>query len=223
MRERQAKRRNLMYLFSRRARIAPGNTQAAMTWAIGITEKVTQITGLNVSLFTPIFSPEVGTLSWSAFVPDLATLEAATDKLAVDDGYISMVDAGAKFGEGGADDALLQIVYGEPNPNRKVEYVTSVQTVCANGSVARGIELGVEIAQKADKIIGSPGMFATAATGSYGSVGWLNGYADVKELESAQQKLAADTKFAEFIDKSVRGVYTDQPTASRQVILRRIV
>jgi hypothetical protein len=212
-----------MYLFSRRARLAPGNTQAAMTWAIDITEKVTQISGLTVSLFTPVFSPEVGLLSWSTFVPDLATLEAATDKLAADPGYISLVDAGAKFGEGGADDTLLQIVYGEPNPNRKVEYVTSVQSVCANGSVARGIELGVEIAQKAEKIIGSPGMFATAATGSYGSVAWLSGYADVNELDSSQQKLAADTKFAEFIDKSVPGVYTDEPTASRQLILRRIV
>jgi len=89
--------------------------------------------------------------------------------------------------------------------------------------VARGIELGIEIAQKAEKIIGSAGMFATAATGSYGSVAWLSGYADVNELDRAQQKLAADTKFAEFIDKSVPGVYTDEPTASRQVILRRIV
>ncbi len=212
-----------MYLFSRRARLAPGNTQAAMTWATGITEKVTQITGLNVSLFTPMFSPSVGMLSWSTFVPDLETLEAATDKLAADPGYVSMVDAGAKFSQGGADDALLQLVYGEPDPNRNVEYVTSVQTVCANGSVARGIELGIEIAQKAEKIIGSPGMFATAATGSYGSVAWLSGYTDVKALDGAQQKLAADTKFAEFIDKSVPGVYTDEPTASRQVILRRIV
>ena len=212
-----------MYLFSRRARLAPGNTQAAMAWAIDITEKVAQITGLNVSLFTPMFSPEVGLLSWSTFVPDLATLEAATDKLGADPGYISLVDAGAKFGEGGADDTLLQIVYGEPNPKRKVEYVTSVQTVCANGNVARGIELGIEIAQKAAKVIGSPGMFATAATGSYGSVAWLSGYVDVNELDRAQQKLAANTKFAEFIDKNVPGVYTDEPTSSRQVILRRVV
>jgi hypothetical protein len=212
-----------MYLFSRRARLAPGDTQSAMTWATGITEKVTQITGLNVSLFTPIFSPEVGMLSWSTFVPDLATLEDATDKLAVDTGYISMVDEGAKFSASGADDALLQIVYGQPNANRKVEYVTSVATTCANGSVGRGIELGVEIAQRVEKILGLPGMFATATTGSYGSVAWLTGYADVKELEASQQKLAADTKFAEFIDKSVPGVYTDEPTASQQRILRRIV
>ena len=69
----------------------------------------------------------------------------------------------------------------------------------------------------------SRGCLQPRTTGSYGSVVWLSGYADMKELESAQQKLAADTKFAEFIEKSVPGVYTDEPTASRQLILRRIV
>src|SRR5690242_10076713 len=92
-------RRGLMYLFSRQAQLAPGNTRAAMTWATGITEKVNQITGLEVSLFSLTFSPRVGTLAWSTFVPDLPTLEVATDKLLVDDGYVSMVDAGAKYGE----------------------------------------------------------------------------------------------------------------------------
>jgi len=46
-----------MYLFSRQAQLAPGNTRAAMTWATGITEKVNQITGLEVSLFSLTFSP----------------------------------------------------------------------------------------------------------------------------------------------------------------------
>ena len=51
-----------MYLFSRRARLAPGNTRAAMTWATGITEKANQITGLNIGLFASTFSPDVGAL-----------------------------------------------------------------------------------------------------------------------------------------------------------------
>src|ERR1700726_4479344 len=102
-----------MYLFSRRARLAPGNTRAAMTWATSITEKVNQIVGLNTSLFAQTFSPEVGTLVWRTFVPNLATLESANDKLLVDDGYVSMVDDGAKFAQGGVDDSFLQLVAGE--------------------------------------------------------------------------------------------------------------
>ena len=212
-----------MYLFSRRARLAPGNTRDAMTWATSITEKVNQIVGLNTGLFAQTFSPEVGTLVWSTFVPDLATLESATDKLLVDDGYVSMVDEGAKFAQGGADDSLLQLVSGVVDPNRQIEYATTIQTVCANGSVARGMELGVEIAQRAEKIIGSPVLFASAATGPYGAVAWITGYADVHAFEAAQQALEADTKFGAFIDKSVPGVYTDNPATTESLIYRRIV
>jgi hypothetical protein len=212
-----------MYLFSRRARLAPGNTRAAMTWATSITEKVNQIVGLNTSLYAQTFSPEVGTLVWSTFVPDLATLESANDKLLVDDGYVSMVDAGAKFAEGTIDDSLLQLISGEADPNRHIEYATTVQSVCANGSVVRGIELGVEIAQRAEKVIGSPVLFATAATGGYGGVAWITGYSDVQALEASQQALAADTKFGEFIDKSVRGVYVEDPTATQSLVYRRVV
>ena len=211
-----------MYLFSRRARIAPGKTRAAMTWATGITEKVNQITALNVSLYAQTYSPEVGTLAWSTFVPDLATLEAATDKLLVDEGYTSMLDEGAEYSTGGADDALIQVVYGEPDPNRPIEYVSTVEAVCANGSVTRGIELGVEIAQRVEKAIGLPVLFGSATTGSYGAVGWFTGYADIGELERAQQALAADTKFGEFVDKSVRGVYAEDALQTRQLVYRHI-
>ena len=212
-----------MYLFSRRARLAPGNTRESMTWATGITEKVNQITGLNVGLFGLTFSPEVGSLAWSTFVPDLATLEAANDKLLVDDGYISMIDAGAKFASGaGADDSLFQLVYGEPDASRPIEYVTTVQTVCTSGSVIKGIEIGVEIAQRAEKALGVPVLFATGATGMYGAVGWFSGYESIAAMERAQQQLSEDTEFGKFVDKSVRGVYTDDPAESQQLVWRHL-
>jgi hypothetical protein len=156
-------------------------------------------------------------------VPDLPTIEAATEKLLVDDGYVSMLDAGAKFTLGGADDALLQIVHGAPDLDRHIEYVTTVQTVCASGSLTKGIELGVEIAQRAEKVLGTPVLFATATTGTYGAVSWLSAYADAQALEKSQQTLSADAKFAEFVDKSVKDVYVDDPSLTQQRILRRIM
>ena len=41
---------------------------------------------------------------------------------------------------------------------------TTVQTVCASGSLAKGVELGIEIAQRAEKSLGTPVLFATATT-----------------------------------------------------------
>ena len=46
-----------MYLFTRTGRLRPGNTREGMAWAVGVTEKVNQITSLNVGLWTTFASP----------------------------------------------------------------------------------------------------------------------------------------------------------------------
>jgi hypothetical protein len=211
-----------MYLFSRRARLAGGNTRKAMTWSIGITEKVNQITGLGVNLYSQVFSPEVGTLVWSAFVPDLATLEAASDKLTADDGFISMTDEGSALTTDQLDDSLVQVLHGQPDPNRHVEYATVVQAVCANGSVARGIEVGMEIAQRAERATGTPTMFVASTTGVYGSVGWITGHSDIRAVEAAQGALMADASFGEFVDREAGKVYAEQPNLTTQLLYRQL-
>lgn len=212
-----------MYLFSRQARLAPGNTHDAMVWAANITEKVKQITSLDVSLFTKMFSTEVGTLAWTAFVPDLATLETANDKLLADNGYVALVDAGAKFSTAGADDILAQIISDTPPTDRQVEYATVVSTTCTNGNVAKGMQLAIAIAERAQQSTGDPVMVSSAVTGNYGAVAWLSGYEDIQAMERSQQALNADAKFMEFIDKNVAGVYADEPAASQQTVWRRVV
>jgi hypothetical protein len=211
-----------MYLFSRRIRLGPGNTRASMEWALEQTKSVTNITGLQVSLFMQVYSPEVGAVAWSTFVPDLATLEAAGDKLNADDAFAAAVDKGSSFTVGGADDLLAQVVYGEPDPTREIEYVTAVQTVCANGNLGRGMELGIKLAQRAEKLIGTPTLFLANATGSYGSVGWITGHENAQALEASQQALASDEDWVTYIDKNVGGVYTDEPSHTTQLIFRRL-
>jgi hypothetical protein len=211
-----------MYLFSRRVRIGGGQTRVAMEWALGQTEKVNRITGLQVSLYMQVYSPEVGSIGWTTFVPDLATLEAAGDKLNVDDDFVSATDKGASLIVGGTDDTLSQVVYGQPDPSRPIEYVTAVHTVCATGNLARGMELGVEIAQRAEKITGTPTLFLADVTGAYGGVGWVSGHENVQALEAAQQKLAGDPSWGKYLDKEIKGTYTDEPSATTQLVYRRL-
>jgi hypothetical protein len=211
-----------MYLFNRRVRIAGGHNRAAMEWALGQTDKVNKITGLPVSLYMQIFSPEVGVIGWSTFVPDLATLEAAGDKLNVDDDFVAATDKGAALLVGGADDTLAQVVYGQPDPTRSIEYVSAVRTVCANGKLGRGMELGAEIAQRAEKITGTPTLFVAEMTGTYGAVGWISGHENVRAMEAVQLKLASDESWAKYIDKEVNGVYAEDPSATTQLIFRRL-
>jgi hypothetical protein len=61
-----------MYVFSRQIRFGPGTTRDQMEWALAQTERVNQITGLQVNLFMQD-SPEVGRIGWNTFVSDLPT------------------------------------------------------------------------------------------------------------------------------------------------------
>jgi hypothetical protein len=193
-----------------------------MAWAVGITEQVNKVTGLGVSLYTSVYSPGFGTLVWSSFVPDLATLEAAGDKLQADDKFVALGDKGATFTNGGLDDSLSQVLSGDPDPTLDVQYVTVVQAVCATGKLTRGVELGIDIAQRVEKITGTPTLFALNVTGTYGGVGWASPHANVQAMEASEAALMADPTWGEYVDREVTGVYADEPSMTTQLIYRRI-
>jgi len=211
-----------MYLFSRAARLGPGNLQDQMAWSLQITEKVNQVTELDVSLWTTVFSPKLGTLVWTAAVEDLSVLEASDAKLFADSGYLALVDDGAKFSSGEPiDDALLNVVAPDPDAaNIQLQYASVVTSAIAPGKNVRGIELGVEIAQRVKKITGNPTSFAVATTGQYGGVEWISVFESIEQLQAADAALAVDEEFAKYIDKEASEAYVS--TVTTQNLYRRI-
>jgi hypothetical protein len=135
----------------------------------------------------------------------------AGDKLNADDSFVAAVDKGSQMTVGGADDSLAQVIYGEPDPNREIEYVTVVRAVSATGNVARGMEVGIELAQRAEKIMDTPTLFLADVTGIYGGVSWATAHENVRGLEAAQNALASDVSWAQFVDKETAGVYAEEP------------
>jgi len=213
-----------MYLFTRRGRVDGGDTVGAMTWATEVTAKASQISGLDIGLWTQVFSPQIGTLVWTVFLPDLATLETAGDKLAADAAYVTLQDSGSTHISSGLDDGLYQILHGEADPNgTPPEYVSVVQAVCATGNIANGMALGVEIAQKVESITGITTSFATHMTGSYGAVAWMTGYDNIGALESANEKLNSDPSFLSLVDSKAAGAYVEDPSITTQLLYRRLV
>jgi hypothetical protein len=212
-----------MYLFSRSGRLANGNSRETALWLASITEKVNQITDLQVGLWRNVFSPEFGRITWAAFVEDLAQLEAADDKLNADDAFVAEVDRGAAFTSGGLDDALAQVVYGEPDPERPIEYVSVVSTLIVPGAFARGTLLAVEIAQVAEKATGIPTMVASSVTGDYSAIEWIAGYENVQALQAAGEKINQDADFVQLLDKEVPGAYESGVSVTNQVIYRRVI
>ncbi len=211
-----------MYLFSRQTRLAGGHGLRGVEWAAEMCERVNQSTDLDLSLWGRMFSPEFGTIAFTAFVEDLAQIEAAADTLNADNGYIEASNEGAGLTIGGLDDSLGELVHGAPNPDVQPQYVSVVQSVCANGAAVKGIVLGVELAQKAEAITGAPTLFGRNLTGNYGGVSWISGALDVAGLEANQAALAADPDWAAAIEESTAGVYSDDPSVTEQIIWRKL-
>jgi hypothetical protein len=197
-----------------------------MAWAAAITEHASQTIGLPISLYVHTMSPDVGTTVAGLVAPDLATLDVAFDKLAVDAAYADLVEKGHEFVlPGSTQDLLAQIIYPEtfaPDPDRPIDYIVAVQSTIAAGHGARGMAAGVEAAQRAEALTGATVLFLGGATGNYGGVGWLLLYPDAAAMDRGQTALASDPGFIEFID-SLQGVFADTPGATTQLIIRRVI
>lgn len=211
-----------MYIFTRSARLAPGNLRDSMAWALNMTEKVNQISEAQFRLWSTVDSPGVGTLSWATTIEDLEVLEATNAKLMADDSYHSLVGQGAKHLSSDAlNDGLIRLIVADPDASvADTQFVSVNQAVLAPGHSVRGIEVGVEIAQRAKKTTGRPVSFGASATGKYGTVGWIGYYDSMQQLQKAQEALAADTDFAKYLDKEASHAY--QATDSSATWYRRL-
>jgi hypothetical protein len=211
----------VMYLFTRTARLRPGNTRDGLAWAVGVTERVNQITGLAVGLWTPTLSPGVGTLSWTTSVEHLTDLDDANAKLMVDDLFVEELDRGATFGEGvGADDEVAQILYGDVDPARNPQWAMVVRSEIQPGAFANGMEAGVEIATRAAAIGGLTTLFLASTTGKYGGVAWITLADGLAELEAGEQQVNSDPGFLKYVDEVAPGRYI--PGVTTQTIFSRI-
>lgn len=213
-----------MYQYSRLVRLSGSKMEAAMSWAADITEHVKSVTGLPISLFMEVLSATPGTLAWTTIVPDLVTLEAGIDKLPADPRFNELVEAGQAYElPGSVSDRLRSVVHPTAPPANPVqpEYVTCVYGTIAAGNFARGVAVGVEIAQRVEAITGNVTMFAMDSTGNYGGVAWLTGSPSIAAMQEAEQQINADPSFVEYIDKEASSAFVEGATTQR--ILRRVM
>jgi hypothetical protein len=218
---RELRKVGLMYLFTRQTRLANGNGTAGLDWATSVARKVKEVTGQDVDVWSTVYSAGVGTISWTGWVADLASLEEVGDKLNADPGMNEMVNRGASLIDGSLDDGLLEPIYGEPDPTAALQYVGGVVAVASAGSIERAMTIGIEIAQKAEAITGLQTMFVRSLTGPYGGVGWLTGYETITAMEEAQNALAGEPTWLKLID-STKGCFVEDAASTQATIYRRL-
>lgn len=207
-----------MYLLARQANLTGLDSQR---WAVEIGAAAAAGLGNDVGVWATVLSPGVGTITWTSMWADLGALEKGFAAVIGNAKYLALAAEGAQLVNGPIDDTLYETVYEGTGAVDDARYVSTVSAVCAPGNLGRGMMGGVEIAQKAEKTTGvSTGLLA-GRTGTYGAVIWLAGYKNIEEFEAAQNKLAADTSFIEFID-SKTGAYVADPNLTRSTLHMRL-
>jgi hypothetical protein len=212
-----------MYLFVRRAQLAGGQTRAAMMWAEEITQRVNQVTDLGFTMHAQVFSADVGELVWATGVPDLASLEKGVEKLQADDFYIAEVDRGHSFMVRPPSDILQNVVHGQMSDHGPGSYTSAVTTVCATGRLTEAVTNAVTIAERVNEITGTMPTVSMATTGPYGGITWSTGFPGIESLGAANEAIAADPGWLDFVDRMTTGVYAQDPMVSTTTMYRRIL
>ena len=209
-----------MYLYSRRARI---NSFDGVGWATDTAAAGLASSGVETQVWGAVYSAGFGTIACTSWYEDLVGLETATNALMADDAYMAKSAEGSNWIVPGSavDDELLELVAGAPDPEANPLYVSAVRGACTGGNIARGMALGVEIAQRADAATGASTLFMRNVTGPYSGVAWFTGSADAATMQAQQQALAADGGFLELVD-STAGVFAENVDPSQSVLWRRL-
>jgi hypothetical protein len=185
-----------MYLFSRLATLR-GNERRSLAWAVEMTNRVNALSDLTVTLWRADFGYPVGTVAWSTWVDSLTALNEGFARLAADDGYHALVDAGTELVPEAPRDLLRRAVFGEPGSEPPPPgSVTSVTTaVVANGNYAEATAWGIEMAELVQQITNQATMFLMDAYGTFGQVTWLSGAPDLAAADAAAEAIQADPDY----------------------------
>lgn len=205
-----------MYLFSRTTRLT---SSAALEWAVDIGALASEVSGQQIDLWGTAYSAGFGTVAWTAWFDHLSALQAMTEALESNDTYIVKAAEGAELIEGGIDDAIAQLISGEPEGSDP--FVSSVRAACAGGNIARAMSCGVELAELASRITGKSTLFLRSVTGPYGGVGWLTGAADLGEFQASQEALAAEPSWLKTID-ATEGAFVEDVAVTQAALYRKL-
>jgi hypothetical protein len=210
-----------MIIFQRLATFE-GPPEEITPWALEITEAVNTRTHLNVSLWQGLFGGPVGTLGWSALVDNLTAVEAATDSLAADAAYTSLLAKARDWTTTPAEDFLLRMVhsaggdYVRPNVGA---YAEGTSAVPAQGKLAKAGAFGVEIADLHAKLTQSSVLFCTSEYSAFGEMRWLALYESAAEVDTAAEVVAKDEDYGVKLDAAGDLFVEGQ---SRRTLARRI-
>lgn len=194
-----------MLLFSREIQLSGSRLREALGSSVHLAEYAAQVTGVPVEVWATVYSPTANSIAFTAFLPDLTGLEAAFDKLMVDDEYNNLVEKMQGFAiPGSLNDRLVSIVHPVdfPADGRTLTYARVIRSSATVSRIGDAVELGAKVAARAEELTGAATLFGVDETGSFIGVTWVYGFADAAEAEQFDTQLASDPELGDLLRRT---------------------
>jgi len=197
----ESQQETIMYIFSRSTIAALGRQFDAIPAAVGIAEKVTQLTGKELNVFTARFGAPQGSVMWSARMESMAELQEVTDKLMSDAGYLEMVESLNGLFMAPAEDRLGRVLTG-PIEGATSRYYGITQAAMLNGKQAEAVAFGIETAEYIGTSLGAPSAFVKSSYGGFNDVTWLTGFDTEADVDAFDDWQMSDSGYHDIMAKA---------------------
>jgi hypothetical protein len=190
-----------MYIFSRSTIAALGRQFDAVPAAVGVAELVTKLTGHEVNVFAARFGAPQGSVMWTARTESLVELQAMTDKLMADPGYLEMLESMNGLFMAPAEDRLGRVLAG-PIDAATSRYYGVTQAAMINGRQADALAFGVKTAEYIGSALDTPSMFVKSSYGGFNDVTWIIGFDSEAEVDAFDDWQMGDSGYHDIVKEA---------------------
>lgn len=191
-----------MYVFQRQLRVMGG--AAAIGWAMEITARVQEVSGMPVSLWLGQAGFPNGTLAWSVPTEGMGQLTEMNDRLQADDELNkSIIDHGREFVVEAMPDRLAMIIHGEIAGQAPVgSFISGVVASATPGKWGEAGAWAPKIADLYTEVTGRPVLVAATTAGAMGEYGWYVRHEDGASIDAATAAAMTSEEYAAELDRA---------------------
>ncbi len=190
-----------MYLFSRSTLATLGKELEAIPASVEVAALVTKITGREVNTFTGIYGVPQGSVMWSARAESHADLQAVTEKLMVDQGYLDMLQSMQGLFMTPAEDQFSRVIT-DPIAAATSRFYGITRAVMASGKYGPAMEFGVEVSNYMGKALNTQSSFVKSGYGAFAGVAWILGFDSAEDIDRFDDFQMSDAGYLKLVEKA---------------------
>lgn len=191
-----------MYIFSRATTLDRHQQMVAAGAAVEVAGMVTSITGLSVNVYLTRYGQPMNNLRWSCRLESQAEMQAATEKLMADGGYVEWVDKHGHLFEVAPTDMLVNVISSSGMENGPAAFYSVLTATAANGRLADAVTFGVKAQQFVADATKLSTAFTTGVYGAWGAVTWLTGASSMGDIDSIDEMMMSNPGYHELVKEA---------------------